>query len=259
MAGQLLRRLRGSLAQDGPPDAQRATLRHRRILESNAFLRKVYVNWYRIIRSAAPTGAGAVVEIGSGPGFLRAVLPEAVTSDVFPCPGSDAVINAHALPFAADTLRAIVMTNVFHHLRDPGRFLGEAARCLRRGGRMIAIEPWVTPWSRFVYGHLHHEPFDPDAAWRLDDGDPLFQANNALAWIVFHRDHKRLLLDFPSLRLAAIRPMTPLVYLLSGGMSLRPLMPGWSYTFWRSLEACLLPFVGVSALFALIVVEKVAP
>jgi hypothetical protein len=30
------------------------------------------------------------------------------------------------------------------------------------------IEPWVTPWSRFVYNLLHHEPFDPETpSWNF--------------------------------------------------------------------------------------------
>ena len=240
----------------GHPSAPEATLAHRDKLNANPFLRRIYAEWYRGILSALPAGEGGVLEIGSGPGFLRGDIPEAITSEVFAAPGCDLILDAHELPFGDDTMRAIVMTNVFHHLRDPGRFLCEATRCLRPGGRIVAVEPWVTAWSRLVYGILHHERFDPGGPWCLPAGDPLFQANNALAWIVFHRDRTRLSRGFPRLRLVSARPMMPLAYLLSGGMRHRPLAPGWSYPFWRALEGCATPFLNRSAMFALITVEK---
>lgn len=63
-----------------------------------------------------------------------------------------AVLNGEDLPFADGTLLAIVRTNVFRHLARPRRFFKEAARCVRASGRIVAIEPWVTPWSMLVYG-----------------------------------------------------------------------------------------------------------
>lgn len=255
--GGLLRRLlTHPLARDPVDDPARTTQRRRAILQSNAFLRKLYREWYRMIAAALPPVAGEVLELGSGPGFLREVIADAITSDVFPSENCDLVIDAHALPYGDATLRAIVMTNVFHHLTEPARFLIEAARCLQPGGRLITVEPWVTPWSRFVYGRFHHEPFDPAAPWGLDPGHPLAQANDALAWVVFARDADRFREEFPNLRVLCIRPMMPLVYILSGGTSLRPLMPAWSYGIWRCVEACARPFARCTALFALIVCEK---
>jgi len=45
------------------------------------------------------------------------------------------------LPFADDTLRAIVMTDVLHHLQNLRRFFKEASRCVEVGGKVIMIEP----------------------------------------------------------------------------------------------------------------------
>jgi hypothetical protein len=33
-----------------------------------------------------------------------------------------------------------------------------------------------------------------------------------------------------------IKPMMPFRYLVSGGVSMRSFMPGWSFSFWRGLE-----------------------
>ena len=149
------------------------------------------------------------------------------------------------------------MTNVLHHLPRPLRFFAEAARCVRPGGVVTMIEPWVTPWSQLVYTRLHHEPFDsPAAEWELPGGGPLSGANGALPWILFQRDRQRFEREAPEWRLRTIQPMMPLRYLVSGGMSLRKLMPAASYPLWRMLEWSLSPLSGRLAMFARITAER---
>src|SRR5262249_37693193 len=153
---------------------------------------------------------------GSGAGFCAEFIPGLITSEVFPSSNARLVIDARALPFAAASLRAIVMTNVLHHLPDVGRFFEEAARGLRPGGKILMIEPWVTRWSTLVYSRLHHESFPPEvAAWSFSGGGPLSGANVALPWIVFSRDRGKFERAYPTLCLEQIRPFLPLRYLLS--------------------------------------------
>jgi ubiquinone/menaquinone biosynthesis C-methylase UbiE len=87
-----------------------------------------------------------------------------ITSEIFHCSNVKIVVDAQQMPSADRSLRAIIMTYVLHHLPGVERFFGEASRCLCKGGKILMIEPWVTPWSRFVYGRLHHEPFRPEVA-----------------------------------------------------------------------------------------------
>ena len=42
-------------------------------------------------------------------------------------------------------------------LRDPHALIDEASRVLRPGGRLLAIEPYITPVSYVGYKLLHHE------------------------------------------------------------------------------------------------------
>ncbi len=238
-------------------DDPRTTALRREVVREKVFLRRIYDEWYACLSAAVPAGAGAVLELGSGGGFLRERLPELITSDVFPCPGVDRVIDAHQLPFARAELRAILMTNVLHHLSRPRQFLREAARCVRPGGVLAMIEPWLTPWSRFVYRYLHHEPFDQGTPeWEFPASGPLSGANGALPWILFCRDRERLAAEFPCWALDTVQPMMPLRYLVSGGVSLRSLVPGWSYPFWRSVERALEPALPQLAMFALVVVRR---
>ena len=55
-------------------------------------------------------------------------------------------------------LAAIVITDVMYHLPEARGFLAEAKQCVRSGGLVIMLEPWVTSWSRLVDSKLHHEP-----------------------------------------------------------------------------------------------------
>ena len=238
-------------------DDPRTTLRRREIIRARKFLRQVYGEWYRRLVAELPLGEGEVVELGSGAGFLAEVVTGAVTSEIMPVSRVRALLDGCALPFRDATLRALLMTNVLHHLRSARSFLSEAERALRPGGVVATVEPWLTPWSRFVYTRFHHEAFDPDAAsWELPGSHPLSTANGALPWIVFERDRARFETEFPALRIRSIRPLMPLSYLFSGGFTAVALLPGWSYPLWRRVERSLPPFERRLAMFAVIVLER---
>jgi SAM-dependent methyltransferase len=240
-------------------DARDTTLIRRRVIREKPFLRKLYTEWYSRLLHSIPDMRGAILELGSGAGFLKDMDGEVVTSEVFECDGVDMRVDACGhLPFGDGELRAIVMTDVFHHLPDVGAFFGESARTVARGGVVSMIEPWVTPWSRLVFTKFHHEPFDPEAGdWRFQSTGPLSGANGALPWIVFMRDRSEFERKFPEWRIDAIHPMMPVAYLLSGGVSMRPLFPGWGYSIVRAVERGLAGFGGRIAMFAHITLRRV--
>ena len=212
------------------------TLLRRRIVASKPFLRRVYAEWYAAIADVIGDRQ-KVLELGSGAGFFKEICPQATTSEILMTPGVDLIADARALPFGDGALEAIVMTDVFHHIPDVCHFLGEAARCLGPGGRLVMVEPWRTPWSEWVYSRLHPEPFLPGAGWEILSSGPLSGANGALPWIVFERDATLFAERFPRWRIARIAPLMPFAYLLSGGVSLRGLAPGWLYPAVRALES----------------------
>jgi SAM-dependent methyltransferase len=161
------------------------------------------------------------------------------------------------MPFAAGSLRAIVMTNVMHHLPHVRSFLAEASRCLRRDGRILMIEPWVTPWSRFIYRYFHHEPFLPDTVdWGFSATGPLSGANMAMPWIVLERDRIKFEAEFPELRVERIRPFLPFRYLVSGGVTMRSMMPGFTHSAWFGLERALESQMSYLGLFAFAAIRR---
>jgi SAM-dependent methyltransferase len=238
-------------------DAPETTALRRQIIREKPFLKAIYDDWYRAIAAALPEGPEPVLELGSGAGFLRERIPRAVTSDILAVPGVDLVADATRLPFASGVLRGIVMTNVLHHLPDIRGFLREAGRAVKPGGRLVMVEPWVTTWSTFIYRRLHTEPFEPDAAsWELPSRGPLSGANGALPWIVFERDRQQFAAEFPAWRISSISPTMPFRYLVSGGVSLRCLVPAFTHGMWRWLENRLAPWMPALGMFATVVITR---
>jgi SAM-dependent methyltransferase len=236
-------------------DDPTTTTVRRSVIAGKPFLLDVYRDWYHSLAEAVPQGPGAVLELGSGAGFLSSSLPGLITSEVFFCHFVKAILDAQALPFAAKSLRGIVMTNVMHHIPRPHDFLRDASLCLRRDGVIAMVEPWVSPWSKVVYRKLHHEPFVTDAEPVLDDvAGPLSGANGALPWILFQRDRVAFDRQWPQWRLETVRPMTPFRYLVSGGVSMRSFMPGWATSMWRNIERAV--DLDRWAMFALIVLRR---
>jgi SAM-dependent methyltransferase len=208
-----------------------------------------------------PAGDGDVLEIGSGAGFLAKRVPGLITSDLMPMDGVRVVLDARCLPFRDGALRAIVMTNVFHHISRPRAFLTEAARAVRTGGAVVMLEPWLSSWSRVIYGSLHAEPFLPAAEqWEFADGGRLSSANGALPWIVFRRDRATFEREYPQWQVDRISLDVgmPFRYLLSGGVSLRSLTPAATFGAWRAFERALSPWMAHWAMFAVVRLRRTA-
>jgi SAM-dependent methyltransferase len=212
------------LDDPGRYEELRDRIRSKRVLE--LMYREVYAKYAECL-ARCPI-EGAVVEIGSGAGFAREVVPELVTSDVLQYPNVDLLLDARRMPFGNGTLRAILMYNVFHHIPDVGTFLAEAERVLRPGGRIFILDEHPGYISAPVLRYLHHEPYDPDAGWTFQSTGPLSGANGALSWIVFHRDRAEFLRRYPHLDIVRYEPHTPLRYWLTGGLKEWSLLPaGW--------------------------------
>ena len=245
------------LARGVDIDDPALTLVRRRIIREKPFLQEIYAEWYRWIAASLPAIGGPVLELGPGPGFLAEQIPGLVTSDVFACEGVQRVIDARRIPYGDAELRAIVMTDVLHYIPDAAAFFREGQRCLRPEGAVLMVEPWNTPLARLVWTRLHHEPFEPEAAaWEFPASGPLSAANTALPWIVFSRDRERFAREFPMLSIESVEPCMPLRYVVSGGISMRSLMPGWATGSWRGIEAALEPLRDRLGMFAKITVRR---
>jgi SAM-dependent methyltransferase len=201
--------------------AQKALILGRPLLKRN------YDGWYRRLledAQSAPAG-GVILELGSGGSYLKSLEPAIVTSDVVPNV-ADQVVDARRLPFADESLRALLLTHVFHHIPDVDAFFREAQRALIPGGVISMIEVAHTPFARFFFRHFHHEPYqDTRQEWSFAQHDSMLDSNQALAWIVFARDRARFERRYPALAIETLAFMPWLTYFVSGGVTARYLIP----------------------------------
>ena len=211
----------------------------RRAWDEKEPLRVLYGRWYRRILDLLPArDLGPWIEIGSGPGFARAFIPEMELTDIVKAPWHDRCVSADALPFADGTVGALVLLDVLHHLSAPTKFFAEAVRVLRPGGRIVLCEPYMSPVSWVIFRLFHEEPVDmrvrPLAEHGAQDKDP-FASNQAIPTLLCRPEGRRELERlFPTLRLAHFERLAGLSYPCTGGFSGSSLLP---LRLWRGLLA----------------------
>ncbi len=225
-------------------DDPSVTILHAKIIQAKPFLKKIYDDFYHRFKQSVDSipVPRIIVEIGSGGGFIKEVIPDAVTSEVLALPNVDLRCSALNLPFPPHSIDAFFLLNVLHHIPQPEKFLQEISQCLKPDGKIVMIEPANTLWARWIYQNFHHEPFDTKTPWTITKPGPLSQANIALPWIIFFRDRKLFEEKFPQLSIDSIDIHTPFRYLVSGGFSFKQLLPTISYPLVEGFEKILTPF-----------------
>lgn len=185
-------------------------------------LRDVYRGFYEAIAQAAlPAEAGFTVELGSGLGNIKTVLPHCITTDIFANPWLDRVENAYHLSFEASQLGNLILFDVWHHLEHPGTALAEFARVLRPGGRLILFEPAMSWLGRMVYGLCHHEPLGlgADVQWHapatFDAGEQRYYAAQGNCWRTFVGGEFDS--ELSAWHRVAVKRLSALSYIGSGG------------------------------------------
>lgn len=239
-------------------DSPSITIERAKIIKRKYFLYKSYLSFYKEIDKllSCNNKQGKIVELGSGGGFSKEIMPYVITSDIQKLPGIDMQFSATKLPFRKESLNAIFMVNVLHHIDDANLFFTEALRCLKPKGQIIMIEPANTLFGKFIYKYIHHEPYSPQAKWKFISHEPLSDANLALPWIIFYRDRKIFTKKYPSLNVMTLKSKFPFIYLLSGGFTLPQLLPNFCYPLICAIEYILTPIHRFIGLFYIIILEK---
>jgi len=102
--------------------------------------------------AVAEVAPGCVLEVGCGPGELAARIRDELGADVVAVDISPRMVelarrrdldarvgDVQELPFAAGTFDCAVAAWMLYHVPDPERALGELARVLGPGGRLVAV------------------------------------------------------------------------------------------------------------------------
>jgi SAM-dependent methyltransferase len=243
---------------DYPLDSPDRTLHHREIIVRKKFLRKLYEQWYsEFLREIPGLPNDTLIELGSGGGFLKELEPKMICTDILELPTNDMTFSALDMPFSTNSVGGIFMVDTMHHIPDMEKFLGEVSRVLVKNGKIIMIEPANSLWGRFIYKNFHHEPFEPEGGWTIPDAGPLSGANGALPWIVFERDKLKFQEKFPNLKIETIQYRNPLLYLVSGGVSYRQLLPDFMFSIMNNIDSILPKLSKQLSMFQLIKIINV--
>jgi SAM-dependent methyltransferase len=239
-------------------------LLQRSVWESKPVLRTLYHRWYEdCVAWFSPLRP--VLEVGAGSGNFKQFFPEAIASDAF-AGGDwiDLVMDAQRLALKPNTVGNLLAFDLIHHLPCPLEFLKQAVAALKPGGRLVACEPAVSLWSRFVYRAFHHEDLDMSYdAFRQgalpQENDPARTfANQAIPELLFFRHRERALRVLQSTKVIAARKFAFLLYPLSGGYNHKSLLPQRGLTLLMRIEDMFTRVVpgGLIGLRMLVVLEK---
>jgi SAM-dependent methyltransferase len=198
--------------------------------QNKPLLQKIYFNFYSLIAAQLNREiTGKIVELGSGIGNMKMVVPEVICTDLFPNPWIDQVENAYNLSFDDNSVSNLILFDVWHHLKFPGDALKEFKRVLMPGGHVIIFDPAISLTGAVVYGLMHHEPvaFFKKIKWLSTDKEAndkkIYYAAQGNATRVFFSSHYKE--NLTEWKIVNKKRMSSFSYVLSGGYSKKQLYP----------------------------------
>ncbi len=234
---------------------------HKIIWTEKPTLRAIYHHYYQ--RILAYANLGKTLEVGGGTGNLKNYLPDVISTDILKMSWLDVTCDAQLLPFASESFDTLVAIDVLHHIERPIRFLKEAERVLKKGGRLILLEPAITKVSWFFYHFFHPEPvilnIDPLEDAPLNPNKQAFDANQAIPELIFGKFYHKFCHHFPGFYLKNKEYLSLFAYPLSGGFRKWCLIPKNCINFLLTIERYLEKFLAKHIGFrVLVIIERKA-
>jgi SAM-dependent methyltransferase len=225
-------------------------------------LRAVYRGFQELIASRLDrTVPGLIVELGSGMGSIKEVIPDCITTDLFPNPWLDRQENAYRMSFADGSVSSLILFDVWHHLRYPAAALAEFRRVLAPGGRVIVFDPAISWTGRLVYGLFHHEPvgmeekitWDAPMGFNAADAD-YFAAQGAATRIFWRGEARERLAGW---EITEVNPLPSFEYFATGGFSGPQIGGPRAFRLWSRLDRTLSRWPNLFAARLLVVLKRI--
>ncbi len=224
-------------------------------------LRDIYKTFHKLIAKHLSHGLNSyTVELGSGIGNIKEVIPNCIRTDLFPNPWIDRVEDAYHLSFSDNTVDNLILFDVFHHLRYPGTSLKEFHRVLAPNGRVLIFDPCMSVLGLIVFGLFHHEELGLGDEIRMfapkewsSNEDCYYAAQGNASRIFLGGKYQSFLGNW---RVITKQRISAISYVASGGYSMPQLYPDKAFPLMKAIDRIcdLVPFMFATRL--LVVLEK---
>ncbi|MDA3008649.1 MAG: methyltransferase domain-containing protein [Actinomycetota bacterium] len=137
--------------------------RQRENILNNSGLRSYFSFLYEIVNQELEK-FDSILEVGAGAAISEIFLKQRmVRTDILPFNEFDVMghCSMENLPFKESQFDAVLAFDSIHHLEKPSKAILELLRVTREGGKIILVEPFVSPLSYLPYKMFHHE----DTSW----------------------------------------------------------------------------------------------
>ena len=130
------------------------------------------------------------------------------------------------LPFKDSSFDAVLAFDSIHHSEQPSKAILELLRVIRKGGKIILVEPFVSPLSYLPYKIFHYE----DTSWDFkEQGSIELSLRNlnpetgdqGVSRFIINQLSNRRTTNFPKLTVSTSY-LSPFSFFATGGVS-RPL------------------------------------
>ena len=242
-------------------DHKKIDFKNRRTYQNKELIKIIYNDYYKNIKkNIYKSNIKKILELGSGGGNIKKIIPKCITSDQFKNDNIDRIENIYKINFKKNSISNIILIDVFHHLQFPSLALKEIHRVLIKKGRIIMMEPAMGLIPRFVYKIFHYEPngFNLKINWnhipkKIPSSNQYFAAQS-LPWRAFFLKEFNLKSKY---KIKLIKPFCDFTFLLSGGYSYKALYPKFLYSFIKLIDKILTNIsIKIFSARMLIVLEK---
>lgn len=192
---------------------------------SNSGLRSYFEFLYENVNRELET-FDSILEVGAGAAISnifverRIIRTDVLPFDEFNVLGDCAM---EELPFEDSSFDAVLAFDSIHHSKSPTKAILELLRVTREGGKVLLVEPFVSPISYFPYKFFHHE----DTSWnfreRLINKFSLQYLNpengdQGVSKFIINELLRRRPAAFPNFTFSAIY-FSPFSFFVTGGVS----------------------------------------
>ena len=226
----------------------------REIWNKKTNLRVCYKNWLKIIKPFVVEGE--TLEVGAGTGLTKDIWEgEIITSDILETPWVDKILDAQDIDLPESSFQNILGIDIIHHLKKPYSFFNESLKILSNGGKLILIEPWITPISFIFYKLMHHEKIIFSHDYLKNSRNP-WNGNMAVPNLIFSSKGKNFIEKYPDFEIEIMKKISFFDFQITGGFKSWSLVKNHGlYSFFLKMDQFLsfaMPFIG----FRIIIVLK---